>query len=1158
VKTGQITGWTFQGKSLINAARATSPIELKLSDGSVATFVAESFTDEARGLTVRGQLKGKALSIPAEIRYEVSADVGEVHVAVSVAKPQDQNTEMSLYRWALPLALNHRKRVYFRGEYGLDWETRYFYQFLANTGGLLPEPDRNEWRWFGLDQMGPKAFRLWKSESASTSPLLMQEGRSMPPYVQIFDEQGGVTVVSPDMAAKAPQSIRVDASEGGLVAVEFWPTFAGPIAVGDTKGVFDVKQEVILTAAPSEAALVEARLVLDQSYPPSTRPDTNDVLKEPKWIRDEAIGLVLPQFVTGGYPFSKGELRDSSLIEVQVGGVRVPVQSKTLGYWPDRSVKWALLTFPIDPAQAVDECASPRVSLRNGKFIPVEITIGREAIKAATGLEVSPIPNEGVQVRNEGMVITFSKGKKWLSVTKNGLEVIPAPAERRLAYADYLLNPMEVFPFDDIASGGKLDPGVLSVSKITIEENGPLRTVVRLEGLTDNKEPTRIIVRAEMEAGRPLIRLTHTAEFLFKDPRETFLQGLGFEIPLKGFHLDKAEFGAAPARDGSTMGGLLQATRFSRELMLKEATREWKMPLEGEGGWVTAKSDESVFFGAVRNFSHSAPKAITIAPSGDAVRFEIWPESVHPMDVRRYSNFPHLGQGEGVIQKSDWVDTEYYPNDPFLGISRTHEVLIGFLPKDGSVSAKSLTADFESPPLLYAGWERYAGTGVILPSSNRADWPLAWQSWTTFASFWLHHRDLYSWYGFWDFGDFRHQFQSGAGWVLPPSSAKLAFTNKKTTAEVRNELVYDAAPTTDWAYDNGRWGWTNSEGLPNLFLQSEYLRNGNRAVYFASEAMARFARDVVVRHDGKWLGQGTRHGVQHWSDGNHEERQTTSTEYRLNYFLSGDGRTKDVVDKLYDQYYTKTPVEYEAAHSGRWGGLYFHWEMSGSPEEGNTLRKYAETFVKPEGLYLRPVVKFPGAILQNRPKTPENPMFFQYYGALHYLIEYQMVTGDEKLKYALIAEADRALKLPNLKDKYAREILSDDMYLTLMAFAAMHSEDPAPYREFLTGALRDSGWKMLYQTVSNNPQHWSGDAAFLRGYIPGCFFWANWAPFLTKSLQADDVASPGVLSEISGYDREGIAHGRPHTSWQSEFDDAPGLSKFLDHQKPWIKKTDSK
>jgi len=47
-------------------------------------------------------------------------------------------------------------------------------------------------------------------------------------------------------------------------------------------------------------------------------------------------------------------------------------------------------------------------------------------------------------------------------------------------------------------------------------------------------------------------------------------------------------------------------------------------------------------------------------------------------------------------------------------------------------------------------------------------------------------------------------------------------------------------------------------------------------LFFFMEANARHVRDVDARHAGRWFGNGTRHGVQHWSDGNHEERQTVS------------------------------------------------------------------------------------------------------------------------------------------------------------------------------------------------------------------------------------------------------------------------------------------
>src|SRR5690606_12743027 len=110
------------------------------------------------------------------------------------------------------------------------------------------------------------------------------------------------------------------------------------------------------------------------------------------------------------------------------------------------------------------------------------------------------------------------------------------------------------------------------------------------------------------------------------------------------------------------------------------------------------------------------------------------------------------------------------------------------------------------------------------------------------------------------------------------------------------------------------------------------------------------------------------HGVQHWSDGNHEERQTTVTEYRLHYFLSGDGRSRDTINKLYDGVYSKTPVSVHAAHSGRLGGLLFHWEITGSPEEFAQLQRYVQTFVSPDGLYTTPVLNFPGPVADGPPR----------------------------------------------------------------------------------------------------------------------------------------------------------------------------------------------
>lgn len=1168
-ETGQIRRWTSGGKVFVNREDALKgPLLLELADGHSARFKASSSHEEksenGTGLIIKGALHDGQWTLPAQIRYEVSPDAAQIRVSFSASQPKEAAPLISGWNWSLPFALAPRKQVYFRGENGLDWETRYFYQFTARSGELMPQPDRNEWRWFVLDQLGPKAFRLWKAESETTSAITMQEGRNIPPYAQVRDPDHGVTIEYPSLAAAAPRSLRIDASAGATVQVQMWPSSLAPTAA-DTPGLFGTEHQIILTAAPNEATLFAKRASLNAQYPLSNRPNPEETLHEPTWITSPAAAQDSPQYVTGGCPFAQGEVRDAGEITVSVAGKGVPHQSKILGFWPDGSAKWVLLTFPIDPAKGVAECPPPYVSLRSGKFLPVAIAVAPIATRTTPVAETMPTlsasvtPEGAVEIQNKPFSVTFAKGTQWLSAQLDGRPVLTPTAKSRLAYADYLLDPKSVSPLRHQTDGGNRDRGTLTITKVELEQSGPLRAVVRLEGMTDNKEPTRVILRAVMEAGRPEIHLTHTAEFLFKDPRRTFLTGLGIELPLAGFNLSEATFGnfaspsAKKANENNGASELFQESQFSRLLMVEKDGRRKREAVEGNGGWISASNQDTRFLGLIRNFTESAPKAISVSPERDAVRFEIWPQSAGVMDVRRYSNYPHLIQGETSTGKEDWVQTDYYPNDPFVGESRSHEMLLGFWPAQAAPETQAAAADFQSPPLLYAGWDRYASCGVVLPHSSREEWPKAWETWTDFSTFWLYHRALHNWYGFWDFGDFRHHFQDGYGWLFPPDVTVEALRDPKSPA-LKSKQFIDYRPENDWAIDNGRWGWSNSEGLPNLFLQQEYLRHGNRVVYFAAEAMARFSRDVVIRHDGKWFGKGTRHGVQHWSDGNHEERQTTSTEFRLHYFLSGDDRTRDVVNKLYDRYYSQSIVTNEAGHSGRWGGLLFHWEMSGDAAEAAQMQSYANAFIGEEGLYLTPSLKFPGPTETAAPSHLNGgSMFFYNYGAMHNLVEYQQMTGNPYLAEAIIKMADKHIQTPILQQVYSADNFSgDQMIFPSVAFAALHAPNPAPYRAFLTQWMQGGGWRRLYQTVSKNPAHWSGDDAFLHGNMPGCLFWNNWAPYVTSALGKDAIWNDKIEAIVEKTEKEGKPTKRAPLSWQTEFDGVEGLSKYLDSQKPWI------
>ncbi len=1092
-KTGAVLRWQSHGRVWVE--NAPTPFAITLVDGTRAEFVVDGVEDNIAGsVTVRGHVG----SFPARVTYTLNPEGTALRVALKL----DASAGIEEWTCAFPLALERHKKVFFQGDHYLPWESRFTYAFhLSTSATLLASPDFNEWRWFVAEQLSPDAFRIWKSESDTTSPLVMQEGKRMPPYAQVFDERGGVTIEYPQMAEGGRRALRVDAKNHGTALVTIQAP--QPERASGTPSLHE-EQVIHLYASPSEESLKEKREAINAAFTPSAPVETE--LMEPLWLRETPLANGI-QYVTGGLPFAQGALRDASVVSAQVAGVPVPVQARPLGFWPDGSLKWVLLTFPLTNAKASEDAPAPRVTLRTGGALPV-VTGVTASPAPAQQVEARALPDGQVEVRNGPMVLRFNRGKEWLDGSLNETPLFTAPPK---AYVRFRRNVETHEPFALRLQGGVEREEILDVESAQLEEQGPLRAVVRLEGKVADGEATRIILRVTLHAGRPEILFTHTAEFRFKDPRTTFLTGMGLEFPVAG--LSAAERGIVQeSHDFQWTYGNIQPN---------------------PGGWLSASLENGTrFSGGIRHAAQMAPKAMT--QRGNVISYELWPEDVSPMDVRRYSNRGHLAQGEAVEDSAEWVAEQYYPHAPFAGISRTHELALGFWPASQAPELNSLAADFESPPLLYPGWESVLEAGVLLPASSSDGWPKVWENRDHLARFWLYHQKLHHWYGFWNFGDFRHRFRDGYGWVTTPEKLAAALADPQRQLPADAPRIQDYKPANDWADDNGRWGWSNSEGLSNLFLQQEYLRTGNRALYFAAEAMARYCRDVVIRHEAPLLGRGTRHGVQPWSDGNHEERQTTTTEFRTHYFLSGDARTREVIDGLYERYYSRSPVSNEAAHSGRWGGLLFHQEMTGSPEEADQLRRYAAAFIAPDGagLYLAPHLQFPGPQTTGPAQSLNaERMFFACYGALHNMLEYQRTFQDEALKEGLLAMARDVIGRP--PDSFEAIFL-----LPFVAFAAQNAPDPRPFKRYLLTALRsDRAWPALYQSVTANPRHWSGPTAFLHNNMPGVFFWANWIPYITGSFTHDTIWSKDIEARASALEERGGPEQKPTEPWlQKDYD----------------------
>ncbi|MDQ8194798.1 hypothetical protein QEH59_10200 [Coraliomargarita sp. SDUM461004] len=1157
-RTGQLVHWKVGDKLLIDSVDLSNPLEFSLMDGRLGIFrVSRTERVGERRLHVEGAISVFGQDpVPMSIEYSVNSGGDEISIFFAYGVIEDLPSTLS---WQLPLNLKPRKRIFYLSDYALPWESRYFYQFTyeprRNISSVPTIPDRNIWRYFALDQMGESGYRLWKSESHDTAPLIMHEGRVAAPVVQVFDHEGGLSVTYPDLVQSRGGSIRVDAAMGGEVQVSFLSDEIIP-AEHELQMGPSTTQKLVLKGYASEDGVLIGRAELTSQYQDtfSEQPSIADVLGESPWLLDAP--LADSQSITAGYPFPQGKLKDVSRVGVLVGGEPVAIQASPLAWWPDGSLKWVLLSFPFDASKAVDDCEPPRISLRNQQYLPVSIQVmqrPQEVSKVKHGTFTAELNNDVVHVRNGDLELTLGTGEDWLrGLSWQGEALVDASQSesRAVAYSDFVVDTDVIFPFSSTPKGATIDQGVLVVEHIELEEAGPLRAVVKLEGLTTNREPMRITLRFTLMAGVSEIQLSHTALFRFKDPRNTFLTGLGIDLPLASTMVQT---------EATEQIQLLQLATYHREKRIDHSV--FSEPSD-QPGYLQIRGKESGLVASIRNFREQGAKALTLDVADNRLKIELWPELAPLLDMRRYSNLSHRGQLESApATNDDWVRGVFYETDPVYGIARSHDILLAFDTGEQAcedvMSAAGIAADFQSPPLLYAGWQYYGDEAqVVLPSAAQEEAPHSWQAWTNLATFYLFHQKLHAWYSFWNYGDVRHRFAHGYGWMYSGDIlASLLDKSREDNAEVRNHRKLAYRSPNDWNYDNGAYGWTNTEGLPGLFLHYEYLRHGNRAMYFAAEAMARYARDVIIRHEGRWLGTGTRHGVQPWSDGNHQERQTVATEYRLNYLLSGDPRSRDVIENLYQNVYTHGVVDRAEAHSGRLSGLLFHWELTGDPAEAEVLKKYVHTFLGEDGIYNAPSVKFPEAEVIAPPEyLNHGSIFFHTFGAMHSLIEYQAMTQDPELHESLIASAYDLIQAPSLVED--RELAYRDFSYGLLAYAAKHAVDPEPYREVYRAFMEEYGWVKGYQFVTANPEHWTGDTRMIRGSVSHGFFWVNWAPYFTWATGNNEVWTPKIENEIQKVEMSGTRDKPARLEWQTDYNDYPAIIEFISWQWPWLHEDD--
>ncbi|MBW8814000.1 MAG: Tat pathway signal sequence domain protein [Caulobacterales bacterium] len=617
-----------------------------------------------------------------------------------------------------------------------------------------------------------------------------------------------------------------------------------------------------------------------------------------------------------GHPWARGQRYSAQGYQlVGAGAEVVPVQSWPLAWWPDGSIKWT--------GHALAAGAMPGLGaiLRPGKPAPHPQPVA-----------VRELP-DSLEVTCAGVVWRIGRAGETViqSARIGGREVMRAVG---------LVATAQDQP-DKEAENVRRERFVGAVASASVEQRGPLRAVIRLEGRHQGPGEAWLpfTLRLYFHAGSPQVRMVHSLVF-DGDPARRFVSGLGLtgEAPMADAPHDRH------VRFGGQGGGLwAEAVRpltglrrdpgpaFRTAQVAGEATPPLEqmpptlrdelqyIPAWGDftlsqpnpdgftitkrtgpvHGWISADggarapgfgyvggASGGVGFG-LGDFWQRAPVRLDIRDAAsDTARFTLWSYSpdAAPMDLRFYHG--DLGETDYYHQNLG-LDVTYEDFEPgwgsAQGIARTTEFRIWALPRTPTrerlAEMAALTA---RPPRLLASPQHIHAAGMF------GAWGFVDRSSPTLGQledrarreldFYLGQVEQRRWYGFWNYGDVQHSYDN-------------------------DRHV--------WRYDIGGFAWDNSELSSDLWLWYAYLRSGRADVFRMAEAMTRHTGEVDVYHAGRFRGLGTRHGVQHWGDSSKQPRISNAAYRRIYYYMTTDERVGDLMHALVDSDRALLTVEIE-------------------------------------------------------------------------------------------------------------------------------------------------------------------------------------------------------------------------------------------------------
>ncbi|MFT4089440.1 MAG: Tat pathway signal sequence domain protein [Asticcacaulis sp.] len=612
---------------------------------------------------------------------------------------------------------------------------------------------------------------------------------------------------------------------------------------------------------------------------------------------------------TLGVPWPKGMIKAGTSFRLG----EIPVQSWPLAYWPDGSLKWT------GHAIAGDTKAAGR-----------EITVGTPAA-----------PTNRISVTQTLKQVTVTSGDLVWQIPTSGAHLIASASRAgRETLKDLSLVALTQDQPDLDATGAvKQTRYVSNVQKVTVEQSGPVRAVVKIDGLHSDgaRQWLPFSVRLYFYAGSDQARIVHS--FVYDgDATKDYIRGLGVTAkapmadqsydrhirfsgegegvwgeavrPITGLRRDPGQ----AYKDAQVAGKALPdiagmdkavSTRLqwipewgdftltqhtSDGFRLKKRTRSGHAWVESNSG---TRSKGLVYVGGAsggvalgqKDFWQRETTQLDVRNAHtDMAEVTAWlysPEAP-AMDMRSYRSVDGMETYAAQVEGLNITYEDYEPGwDSAYGVARTSELNLWILDTTPSYEAFSGMAEsVANPARLSLSPARIKEAGVFgfwsLVDNSTPARKIIEDRLSYMIEYYMAEVEQRRWYGFWDYGDVMH--------------------------------TYDPDRHM-WRYDIGGYAWDNSELSPDLWIWYTYLRTGRADVFKFAEAMTRHTGEVDVYHLGPWKGFGTRHGIQHWSDSSKQPRVSSAVYRRIYYYLTADERVGDLMRDLVDSEYSLKNVD---------------------------------------------------------------------------------------------------------------------------------------------------------------------------------------------------------------------------------------------------------